>query len=186
PEEARRARKGRVGAEARAFAFLSPRSDRAYVLFALDRFGNMAAEVIPGESRVGFDEVMRDRIAEGARVCVGRGLGHWPRPGDRSLGLTWTTPFRARAHNKDTVTNNPMHHQGNVKRLMTGFREWLARFRGVGTKYLKRYISWFWQVSSNTGLATPIAARRLFLATLSSTEIWRTAGSCRFAGPNGV
>ncbi|MCR4425861.1 MAG: hypothetical protein NUW23_06665, partial [Firmicutes bacterium] len=82
----------------RHILFLNPRSERVYVLFALDRFGNMAAELVPGESRVGFDEMIRDRIAPGARVCIKRGIGHWPPPGTQSLGLTWTTPSRSRAN----------------------------------------------------------------------------------------
>ncbi|MCR4426790.1 MAG: helix-turn-helix domain-containing protein [Firmicutes bacterium] len=153
----------------RQIPFLSPRSDRVYVLFALDRFGNVAAELAPGESRVGFDEIMRDRITPGARVCMERGIGHWPPPGKQSLGLTWTTPSRARGCREDVLSVDPMHHQTNAKRLAVQFRAWLMRFRGVATKYLVRYIAWFWQVSSAAGLVTPVAARRLLLATLSST-----------------
>jgi hypothetical protein len=167
PGEARRAHAMIRKPGSRQIPFLSPRSDRAYVLFALDRFGNVAAELAPGESGVGFDEIMRDRIAPGARICVERGIGHWPPPGKQSLGLTWATPSRARAYSEDTASSDPMHRQRNAKRLAIWFRVWLMRFRGVATKYLLRYIAWFWQVSSSAGLATPIAARRLLLATLS-------------------
>ncbi|MCR4425877.1 MAG: helix-turn-helix domain-containing protein, partial [Firmicutes bacterium] len=169
--EARKARAASPGEGSRQIPFLSPRSDRVYVLFALDRFGNMAAELAPGESRIGFDEIMRDRIAPGVRICVERGIGHWPAPGRRSLGMMWTTPSRARAYREDVATADPIHHQRNVKRLAVRFRAWLMRFRGVATKYLLRYIAWFWQISSAAGLATPVAARRLLLATLSGTGI---------------
>jgi transposase-like protein len=169
--EARKARATSPGEGSRQIPFLSPRSERVYVLFALDRFGNMAAEVASGESRVGFDEIMRDRIAPGVRICVERGIGHWPPPGKRSLGLVWTTPARARVFSEDAASPDPVHHQRNAKRLAIQFRAWLMRFHGVATKYLLRYITWFWQVSSGAGLATPIAAKRLLLATLSSMGI---------------
>ncbi|MCR4425991.1 MAG: hypothetical protein NUW23_07350 [Firmicutes bacterium] len=140
PAEARRAHAMSRKPGSRQISFLSPRSDRVYVLFALDRFGNVAAELVPGESRVGFDEIMRDRIAPGTRVCVERGIGHWPTPGRRSLKLTWTTSSRARAYRGDMVSADPMHRQRNAKRLAVHFQAWLMRFRGGAMKYLLRYI----------------------------------------------
>ncbi|MCR4425252.1 MAG: hypothetical protein NUW23_03540 [Firmicutes bacterium] len=87
----------RLRAKWSEYLFLSPRSQRVYILFALDRFGNVTAELAPGESRVGVDELMRDRLAAVARVCVKRGIGYRPGSGKRSLGLRWTTCSRAGA-----------------------------------------------------------------------------------------
>jgi transposase-like protein len=186
PEEARRARPMGHKPESRRMPVFSPRSERVYVLFALDRFGNVAAELAPGESRVGFDEITRDQIAPGARICVKRGIGHWPRPGARSLGLTWTTSARARGFREDAVSADPMHHQRNATRLAVQFRDWLRRFRGVATKYLLRYVAWFWEVSASAGLVVPLAARRLLLATLGCAGICRSAGSQGFVSSSGL
>ncbi|MCR4427579.1 MAG: hypothetical protein NUW23_15590 [Firmicutes bacterium] len=169
--EARRAHATGRRPGPRQIPSVSPRSERVYVLFTLDRFGNVAAELVPGESRVGFDEIMRDRIAPGARVCVERGIGRWPPPEKRSLGLTWTTPSRARGYREDSASTDPIHHRRNAKRLAVQCHDWLMRFRGVVTTCLLRYIAWFWQVSSAAGPATPIAARRLLVATLSCARL---------------
>ena len=34
-------------------------------------------------------------------------------------------------------------HTLNVEQLLSGFSEWLQRFRGVATKYLQNYLKWY-------------------------------------------
>ena len=114
-------------------------SDQISVMCAIDRIGNMIIEPI-SKGNVGFEAISKlfdNRIDQEAIVCT-----------DITKSFTKfanTADVEVIQLPKDKRKAGIFHIQ-HVNSLHNRIKSWMAKFRGVATKYLADYMSWFkWQ-----------------------------------------
>ncbi len=128
-----------------------------WITIATDRDGGAAVHVLGRRpNHASIAEFVAIHFA-GVRMVLGqaRPLSAWQRA-VRGKGI----PFRRVSAWGDPVAGRSPFHVLNAARYAQGFEDWLARFRGVASKYLHRYLHWYW-------LLEPLRSRpmRLVLET---------------------
>lgn len=150
---------------------MAPPSRIAFLLLAVDRTGKARAQLLSRTDGPGFSPVVRELAASVATICVERGQGLWPKPCDKTPRLTWVGRTRGRISPVDEDAEGPLYHTHNVKHLMREYNRWEMRFHGVATKYLLRYVAWFWRVYSLDTVREDAAAKKLLFAALHADQI---------------
>lgn len=114
---------------------------RAWILLALDRRGGQVAALLgasrPLASRVAA--LLRHRLEGRVTVLSRSGPfgAHGRFAASAGCDFLWTfAPHPGRPR-------HPLYHAGRVLATRIRLRRWLARFRGVATRYLDRYLVWY-------------------------------------------
>jgi len=62
--------------------------------------------------------------------------------------VNWIGRRRGRLSTSDRLDPGPLYHVRNARRVVYDFRCWLKPFRGVATKHLLRYFSWYVRIAA--------------------------------------
>ncbi len=112
-----------------------------WVILGADRSGGTAARVTGPRATMAAALDFVARQCARARVVLG---------GDPPLSpLPRAVRSRGGRYEKVPGWSHPRTRQAqlhtlNASRFARSFRQWLRRFRGVASKYLPRYVHWFW------------------------------------------
>lgn len=147
-----------------------PDQQKGFLLFAIDRTGRARAELIIPEDGRTFGSAMRNIVSKNAKVCASKGPGIWRPVTDYPEPIYWQGLWKGRKYVKDQALMHPLFHSNNARWLIYEFRNWMRRFCGVSTKYLLRYVSWFWRVVSYGFMRDEHAAKVVLFDALGSTS----------------
>ena len=117
------------------------RGDAVRVIIATDRKGVAAAAVMgPRPTRRSICEFMAEHCARSGTFLGNSGPLSPVALAARSRGIEYQRVPRW----GNPASQISRGHVLNAARYAHGFRRWLMRFRGVATKYLHRYLHWYW------------------------------------------
>lgn len=122
-----------------------PRPDHVWVLIALNGEAGRRFALFDGQ-RIGSRDVVSALQAHVSPDCVligGRGMYSPISVAARQLRVQYRTPAPGKSAPTDA---------GFLPAYVRRLRSWLARFRGVATHYLTRYMSWFHALDTGPGL----------------------------------
>lgn len=111
-------------------------SKQIAVMCAIDRAGNIIAEPI-GKGRVkgeAIENLFSNRIAEDSIVCVDSCRSFIKFAQNSNINLQQIK----RGKRKEGI-----YHIQHVNSFHSRLKTWMLRFKGVATKYLSSYLSWF-------------------------------------------
>lgn len=144
-----------------------PRARLGGFLLAVDRKGRARARVtLHGESLAG---ALRQIVSHDADICACRSYSSLAAPMDWPAKVNWIGRRRGRLKARDRLDPGPLYHVRNVRSLLHKFRDWMRPFRGVATRYLLRYFSWYLRASACAAVHTQAAARLLFFEALQAS-----------------
>lgn len=136
-------------------------------LLAVDREGRARARVtMHGESLAG---ALRRIASYDADICAYRSYSSLAAPMDWPDRVNWVGGRRGRLKARDRLDPGPLYHARNVRGLLHKFRDWMRPFRGVATRYLLRYFSWYLRASACAAVRPGAAARFLFFEALQAS-----------------
>ncbi len=93
-------------------------------------------------------------------------------PRCRGLDVVRYGKRRGRFNTSDRLDPGPLYHVRNARRVLYDFRCWLKPFRGIATKHLLRYFSWYVRMAAMAPRADA-AARLLFFEALAAYSLPR-------------
>ena len=145
---------------------LFPECRRAVLVVAVDRAGTARAGVmLHGEP---LRDALSHMMSETADPCAFKDYVSLPAPMDWPGRVNWIGRRRGRLSTSDRLDPGPLYHVRNARRVVYDFRYWLRPFRGVATKYLLRYFSWYVRIVAMAPIRAHAAARPLFFEALAA------------------
>lgn len=110
--------------------------DKVSVVVARARVGDTRAVVLPGTSNaMALTAVFRPMLSPGVTLCTDGSSAM--RLAAQSVGVEHVALVTARNQRKRGI-----YHVQTVNSYQGRLKAWIARFRGVATKYLHRYLTW--------------------------------------------
>ncbi len=104
---------------------------------------------------------IRDTLMPHGPVC----------PRCRSLQAVRYGRRRGRVNTADRVDPGPLYHVRNARRMLYDFRRRLRPFRGVATKYLLRYFSWYLRIATLAHTRAGAAAKLFSLEAVATHSL---------------
>lgn len=141
---------------------------KRFLLFAVDRRGRVGAEIIEPHGNNTPGQAIRRLASKGATVCAHRPPGLWPSALDYPEPISWVGKAGGRGLKTDLYPQNPLYHVATARSLMMAFRNWMRRFQVVATRYLLRYVSWFWRATTLSDISPELAAKALLFDVLTA------------------
>jgi len=92
-------------------------------------------------------------------------------PRCRSLQAVRYGRRRGRVNTADRVDPGPLYHVRNARRMLYDFRRRLRPFRGVATKYLLRYFSWYLRIATLAHTRAGAAAKLFSLEAVATHSL---------------
>jgi transposase-like protein len=139
---------------------------KRFLLFAVDRRGRVRAEIIGPHGSNTPGQAIRRLSKRGATVCARRPPGLWPSAVDYPEPISWVDGAGNRGLKTDLHPQDPLYHVANARSLVMTFRNWMRRFQVVATRYLLRYVSWFWRTADLSKANPQLAAKTLLFDVL--------------------
>ena len=130
----------------RVYSHLIPRSRLITLVVAVDRSGRARAGVVLHDERL--RDTLSGMMSVTADPCAFRDLASLPARMDWPDRVNWIGRRRGRVNTADRLDPGPLYHVRNARRMLYDFRRWLRPFRGVATKYLLRYFSWYLRIAA--------------------------------------
>ena len=154
-----------------AYRRLFPECRQVALVVAVDRSGTARAGVALHGERL--RDVLSHMMSETADPCAFRDYASLPMRMDWPGRVNWIGRRKGRFNTSDRLDPGPLYHVRNARRLVYGFRCWLKPFRGVATKYLLRYFSWYVRIAAMAPARAGAAARLLFFEALAAYSLPR-------------
>jgi len=148
-----------------------PESRLAALVLTVDRSGRARAGVVLHEERL--RDVLSGMMAKTADPCAFRGYASLPARMDWPGRVNWVGRRRGRASTDDRVDPGPLYHVRNARRMLYDFRCWLRPFRGVATKYLLRYFSWYLRIAAMAHTRSGAAAKLFSFESIATHSLPR-------------
>jgi transposase-like protein len=123
-----------------------PESRLAALVVAVDRSGGARAGVVLHEERL--RDVLSGMMSKTADPCAFRDHASLPARMDWPGRVNWIGRRRGRVNTADRLDPGPLYHVRNARRMLYDFRCWLRPFRGIATKYMLRYFSWYLRIAA--------------------------------------
>ena len=143
-----------------------PESRRAALVVAVDRFGRARAGVVLHHERL--RDVLSGMMSKTADPCVFRDYASLPARMDWPGRVNWIGMRRGRVNTADRLDPGPLYHVRNARRMLYDFRRWLRPFRGVATRYLLRYFSWYLRIAAVAHTRAGAAAKLFSFGALEA------------------
>ena len=154
-----------------AYRRLFPECRRAALVVTVDRSGTARAGVVHHEERL--RDVLSHMMSETADPCAFKDYASLPAKMDWPGRVNWIGRRRGRLSTSDRLDPGPLYHVRNARRVVYDFRYWLKPFRGVATKHLLRYFSWYIRIAAMAPARTHASARLLFFEALAAYSLPR-------------
>jgi len=148
-----------------------PKSRLAALVVAVDRSGRARAGVVPHEARL--HDALSGMMSKAADPCAFHDLASLPARMDWPGRVNWIGRRRGRVNTADRLDAGPLYHVRNVRRMPYGFRRWLRPFRGVATRHLLRYFSWYLRIAAMTHTRAGAAAKLFSLEAIATDPLSR-------------
>jgi hypothetical protein len=152
-----------------AYRRLFPECRQVALVVAVDRSGTARAGVALHGERL--RDVLSHMMSETADPCAFRDYASLPMRMDWPGRVNWIGRRKGRFNASDRIDPGPLYHVRNARRMLYGFRCWLKPFRGVATKYLLRYFSWYVHIAAMAPARTHAAAKLLFFEALTAHSL---------------
>jgi len=127
------------------------RGPRAHVFFACDRVGHVVSHMLRARGPSEWEVALARRFGGRPILLAVEGFDGQPSLFAQRIGAVFH-----RARHAWTPSGRAVTHVRTVTAYISRFRCWLARFRGVATKYLPNYLVWHRRVDDafRNGLAS--------------------------------
>ena len=149
-----------------------PAGRQAALVVAVDRSGRARAGVVLHGGRL--RDALSAMMSEKADPCAFRDHASLPARMDWPGRVNWIGRRRGRMNTADRLDPGPLYHVRNARRMLYDFRIWLRPFRGVATKYLVRYFSWYLRMAILAHTRAGVAATLLLFEALKAYSLTRT------------
>jgi len=110
--------------------------EQAPILIARDRRGMVIDAVLQDQSKASIKSVLGGKLNKDNILCIDGGNALWGFVNEENI------PFKLIPPGRHVHEKNPIFHIQNVNAYHQRLKAWLARFRGVATKYLPNYLGW--------------------------------------------
>ena len=141
-------------------------SDQVCVLVARDRTNNTVTDIAtfgrPSADEI--DRILGDRISKRSMLLTDR------HPSFSSFARGRELNYMALDLSKGRRSIKGIYHIQNVNSYHSRLKNWVARFKGVATKYLSNYLHWFEFIDTVAKGKTSMAARRALLLGACSVK----------------
>ena len=148
---------------------LYPECRLAALVVTVDRSGQARAGVVLPDERLrdALSRMMSDR----AEPCAFRDYGSLPARMDWPGRVNWIGRRKGRVNTADRLDPGPLYHVRNARRMLYDFRIWLRPFRGVATRYLLRYFSWYLRMAALAHTEASAAAKLLLFEAVEARSL---------------
>jgi len=143
-----------------------PAGRQAALVVAVDRSGRARAGVVLHDERL--RDTLSGMMSVTADPCAFRDLASLPARMDWPDRVNWIGRRRGRVNTADRLDPGPLYHVRNARRMLYDFRRWLRPFRGVATKYLLRYFSWYLRIAAMAHTRAGAAAKLFSLEAVAA------------------
>ena len=143
-----------------------PRRRLAALVVAVDRSGRARAGVVLHDERL--RDTLSGMMSVTADPCAFRDLASLPARMDWPGRVNWIGRRRGRVNTADRLDPGPLYHVRNARRMLYDFRRWLRPFRGVATKHLLRYFSWYLRIAAMAHTRAGAAAKLFSLEAVAA------------------
>jgi transposase-like protein len=154
-----------------AYRRLFPKCRQAALVVAVDRSGTARAGVALHEDRL--RDVLFGMMSGTADPCAFKDYASLPVRMDWPGRVNWIGRRRGRFNSADRLDPGPLYHVRNARRVVYDFRYWLKPTRGVATKHLLRYFSWYLRIAAMAPTRAYAAAKLLFFEALAAYSLPR-------------
>jgi transposase-like protein len=154
-----------------AYRRLFPKCRQAALVVAVDRSGTARAGVALHEDRL--RDVLSGMMSGTADPCAFKDYASLPVRMDWPGRVNWIGRRKGRFNSADRLDPGPLYHVRNARRVVYDFRYWLKPARGVATKHLLRYFSWYLRIAAMAPMRTYAAAKLLFFEALAAYSLPR-------------
>jgi transposase-like protein len=141
--------------------------DQVCVLVARDRTDNTVTDVVtvgrPSADEI--DRILGDRISKKSMLLTDM------HPSFSSFAKHKNLNYMALDLGKGRRSIKGIYHIQNVNSYHSRLKNWIARFKGVATKYLSNYLHWFEFIDTVAKGKTRQAARRALLLGACSVKV---------------
>jgi len=154
-----------------AYRRFFPKCRQAALVVAVDRSGTARAGVVRHEERL--RDVLSRMMSATADPCAFKDYASLPARMDWPGRVNWIGRRKGRFNTSDRLDPGPLYHVRSARRVVYDFRCWLKPFRGVATKHLLRYFSWYVRTAAMAPTRAHAAAKLLFFEALAAYSLPR-------------